>query len=77
MTKAIVWVVYGDKAKQACGRSMESVSFWNTDPQQVITHDIGAVSNKIASRHAKTTLLKRTRPIMCCTWTPTRLSDRR
>jgi len=60
VTKAIVWVVYGDKAAEACKRSRESVSFWNSDPQQVVTQDIGAVSNKIASRHSKTTLLKRT-----------------
>jgi len=56
---SIVWVVYGEKATDACKRSRDSVSLWNTLPQQVVTGDIGAVSNKIASRHSKTTLLKR------------------
>jgi hypothetical protein len=56
---SIVWVVYGEKATDVCKRSRESVSIWNSLPQQVVTGDIGAVSNKIASRHSKTTLLKR------------------
>ena len=61
MSSAIVWVVYGDKAQQAAKRSMESVSFWNALPQRAIAQDFGAVSNKIASRYAKTTLLQQTK----------------
>jgi len=59
-SKAIFWVSYGDRAQLETRFSKESASRWSDLPQRVITRDVGAVSNKIASRYAKTTLLDST-----------------
>jgi hypothetical protein len=50
--------VYGDKAALEARFSRDSASRWSGYEQHTIARDYGAVSNKIASRHAKTTLLR-------------------
>ena len=59
-SKALFWVSYGDRAALETRFSKDSASRWSDLPQRVITRDVGAVSNKIASRYAKTTLLDST-----------------
>ena len=56
-SRGIVWVVYGDKATEEARHSRLSASRLSILPQTVITRDVGAVDNKIASRYAKTTML--------------------
>jgi len=57
-TRGIVWVVYGDKAAMEARLSRESARNMSDLPHVVITQDFGAVDSKIASRFAKTTMLK-------------------
>ena len=57
-SKAVFWVAYGDQANEMARKSKASVSEFCDLPQRVITQDIGAVSNKMASRYAKTSLLE-------------------
>ena len=58
MSEAIVWIAYGEKANDMARASKASALEWSNLPQRVITHEIGAVSSKIASRYSKTTLLR-------------------